>query len=278
MAGSTVQFPKEKNWPAFLLRLGQIDFTVDESGGLLRGAYRASVQGLTSTPALYGKPMLVRANRSAAGSAIAGIDVGAIVDHVGATPRDSISARLRGVKLPAFDIPGLPFRLTPGVGAANLTFALRGDQLRGRWAIGSDRVAWALDTTRGQGNTLEQLVWRVVSGLKTLNVTAEVSGNVKSPRLAVASNLDRAIAARLQAVVGEEVAKAEALARAKVDSLVNDKVGPVKQRISELQKEATDRVASQQQRLEDVQKQLQDELKRLSAGAIPGINLPKIKL
>lgn len=278
MAGTTVQFPKEKSWPAFLLQLGRIDFTVDESGGPLRGAYEASVQGLTSAPALYGKPMVVHASRSAAGSTIAGIDVGAVVDHVGATARDSVSARLRGVKLPAFDIPGLPFRLTPGIGAANLTFALRGDQLRGRWAIGSDQVAWALDTTQGQGNTLEQLVWRVVSGLKTLDVTAEVSGNVRSPRLAVASNLDRAIAARLEAVVGEEVAKAEALARAKVDSLVNDKVGPVKQRIAAVQAQATQRVAGQQAQLDKVEADLQAQLKRLTTGLAPDIKLPKIKL
>ncbi len=278
MAGTTLMFPKEQNWPAFLLQLGQMDFTVDQSGGPLQGAYRASVQGLTSAPALYGKPMLVKASRSAAGSAIAGIDVGAVVDHVGASARDSLSARLRGVELPSFDIPGLPFRLTPGRGSANLTFALRGDQLRGRWAIAADQAAWALDSAGARGNTLQQIVWRVVSGLKTLDVTADVSGTIKAPRLSVTSNLDKAIAARLEAVVGEEVAKAEALARAKVDSLVDDKVGPVKQRVATLQAEATKRVASQQKRLDEVQAQLQAELKRLSTAAIPDLRLPKIKL
>ena len=44
---------------------------------------------------------------------------------------------------------------------------------------------------------------------------------MKAPRLSVKSNLDDAIAQRLKAVIGEEVAKAEAMARAKVDSLVN---------------------------------------------------------
>jgi len=278
MAGTNVQFPKEQNWPAFLLQVGQIDFTVDPSAGALGGAYKATVQGLTSAPALYGKPMVVRASRSAAGSAVAGIDVAALVDHVGQTARDSVAARLRGVRLPAFDIPGLPFRLDPGTGSADLTFALRGDQLRGRWGIGSDQVAWALDSARGGGNSLEQIVWRVVSGLKTLDVTAEVSGTVKAPRLAVASNLDRAIAARLEAVVGEEVAKAEALARAKVDSLVDDKVAPVKQRIAAVQAQATERVAGQRVQLDKVEAELQAQLERLTAGLAPGIKLPKIKL
>jgi hypothetical protein len=94
----------------------------------------------------------------------------------------------------------------------------------------------------------------------------------------VASNLDRAIAARLEAVVGEEVAKAEALARAKVDSLVNDKVAPVKQRIAAVQAQATERVAGQQAQLDKVDAELQAQLKRLTAGLAPGIKLPKIKL
>jgi autotransporter translocation and assembly factor TamB len=105
-----------------------------------------------------------------------------------------------------------------------------------------------------------------------------VSGSLKAPRLSVRSNLDDAIAQRLKAVVGEEVAKAEALARAKVDSLVSDKVEPVKQRIDAVQAEATKRVVDEQGRLDQVEVDLQAQLKRLTSGLAPDIKLPKIKL
>jgi uncharacterized protein (TIGR03545 family) len=275
-SGTTVRFPKERSWPSFLMQLGQVDFRI--SDGLLKGAYAATVQGLTSEPALYGKPMLVSAKRDAPGSVIAGLDVGGVVDHRTASVRDSVSAKLRGVKLPSFDIPGLPFRIAPGTGAANLNFALRGDRLLGRWSIRSDQVAWALDRAGGPRSDLEQLVWRVVSGLKQLDVNAQVSGTIKAPKLSVRSNLDEAIAQRLKAVVGEEVAKAEALARAKVDSIVADKVQPVKQRVAALQADATKRVTDEQARLDKVEADLQAQLKRLTAGLAPGIKLPKIKL
>lgn len=275
-SGTTVRFPKEHTWPSFLVQVGQVDFTIAE--GLLKGAYAASVQGLTSAPALYGKPMVVTARRSAAGSVIAGMDVHAVVDHRTANVRDSVAARLRGVKLPSFDLPGLPFRLSPGTGAADLTFAMRGDRLLGHWSIGSNEVAWALDSTGRRPNDLEQVVWRVVSGLKRLDVAAQVSGTVRAPRLSVKSNLDAAVAQRLQAVVGEEVAKAEAMARAKVDSIVSDKVEPVKQRIAAVQAEATGRVAAEQQRLDQVEADLRKQLERLTGGLAPGIKLPKIKL
>jgi hypothetical protein len=200
-----------------------------------------------------------------------------VIDHRTAKVRDSVAARLRGVRLPSFDIPGLPFRIAPGVGAANLSFALRGDRLAGRWAIGSSNVAWALDSV-GRRSELEQLVWRVVSGLKTLDVTAEMQGTIRAPRLSVRSNLDAAIAARLKAVVGEEVAKAETLARAKVDSIVSARVEPVTQRVAAVQADATKRVADEQQRLDQVQAELQAQLKRLTAGLAPDVRLPKIKL
>jgi hypothetical protein len=258
------------------VQLGQVDFHIAD--GLLKGAYAASVQGLTSAPALYGKPMLVTARRDAVGSAIAGIDVGAVVDHRTSAVRDSVSAKLRGVTLPSFAIPGLPFRIAPGTGAANLTFALRGDQLLGHWSIGSREVAWALDSAGRRRSDLEDLVWRVVSGLTQLDLSADVRGTIASPRLSVRSNLDEAIARRLKAVVGEEVAKVEAKARAKVDSIVSDKVEPVKQRIAALQADATRRAAAQQQRLDQAETDLQAQLKRMTGGLAPDIKLPKIKL
>lgn len=278
-AGLTVEFPKEKEFPRFLLEQGQLDFSIGGTGAA-QGAYQATVQGLTSTPTLYGRPAVIRASRQAKGSAIAEIDVNATIDHVTARTRDAATARLRGIKLPSFDIPGIPFRVVPGTGSSSLDFSMSGAgaQLSGRWAIQSQQVSWAVDTAGRSMNDLERLVWRVVSGLKDLEVVAELGGSVRSPRLSVSSNLDKAIAQRLQAVMGEELAKAERLVRAKVDSLVGDKVEPVKRQIAAVQGEATKRVQGERQRLDQVEQQLKAELKRLTGGLVPGLELPKIKL
>ncbi len=277
-SGRTIRYPKEHEWPKFLMRLGQIDLAI-EGDSPLRGAYEAVVQGLTSDPSLYGQPTLVRSSRRAAGSAIASMDVRAVIDHVHPDRvRDSASARLRGVSLPSFTIPGLPFRLQPGVGGADLAFGLSGDRVAGRWSISSDRVAWALDSTAPRLNDLEQIVWRVVSGLKQLSVDARVSGTVRAPRLSVSSNLDRAIAQRLEAVIGEEVAKAEKLVRAKVDSAVASAVAPVQRQIADVRTQAEARLGTQRGEVTGVERQLQAEIKRLTAGLAPGIKLPKLGL
>jgi uncharacterized protein (TIGR03545 family) len=276
-AGSTIEFPKAKEFPQFLLQRGSIDFTIGGTSPV-RGAYTGSVQGLTSAPALYGRPALISVGRRAKGSAIASIDVGAVINHITSQTHDSVSARLRGITLPAFDLPGIPFRLNPGIASSDLVFSLKGSALSGRWAVRANQVSWVADTAGRKASDLERVVWRVISGVNDLNLVAQVGGTVTSPQLSISSNLDQAIARRLKAVVGEEIARGERLARAKVDSLVASRVEPVKRRVAAVQREATQRITLERQRLDKVEADLNAELKRLTGGLAPGIELPKIKL
>ena len=273
MAGSTVRFPKERNYPSFLLEAGTVDFTIGD--GLLAGDYAANVRGLTSAPALYGEPAVIAARRRAAGRALASLDVRAVLDHLTSRSRDSITAAAEGIGLPAFNLPGLPVRLDPGHGRSGLTFVLRGDELRGRWSIASSNVRWTVDTSGRRLNELERLVWRVIAGLNDLRVTAELSGTVKAPRLAVSSNLDQAVSARLQAVVGEELARAEQRVRGEVDRLVGAQVDAVRKQVAAVDTEGRQRVEAERKRLDAVEQELRAELKRLAGGIqIPGIRLP----
>ena len=273
LAGSTIRFPKEHHYPAFLLQAGTVDFSIAE--GLLAGAYGATVRGLTTAPALYGKPTVITARRRAERRAVASLDVAAVLDHLSERSRDSISAVADGIGLPALSLPGLPVRLDPGTGRTALMFVLRGEELRGRWSIASGNVQWSVDTASRRLNELERLVWRVIGGLRELRVTAELSGTIRRPRLAVSSNLDQAVSARLQAVIGEEVARAEQRVRAEVDKLVAVQVEAASQRVSVVETEGRQRIEAERKQLDVVEQELRAQLKRLTAGIqIPGIRLP----
>ena len=111
---------------------------------------------------------------------------------------------------------------------------------------------------------------------KRLQVRAELSGTLESPSIKVRSNLDDAIAARLRGLVGEELAKAEAKARAAVDKLVDEQVRSLSGKVDALQANALQKLPVEKEQLDGVQKQLEAQLKRLAGSATGGISLPKL--
>lgn len=250
-AGENVRFPKERALPAFLLRSAELSFP----------GYAGRLTGLTSDPALYGRPTTFVATGPQLG-------VGAMLNHARGIPVDTAGASLGGVQFPAFDIPGVPLRLDPGAATTQLGFNLNGDTIHARFAIRSRNVRWTRDS--GFANSaIGNLVWRAVSGISNLDVETRLSGALQHPALAVRSNLDQAIASRLRAELGAQVDAAEQQMRARVDALVNAKVEPVRARVTEVQNQAQAQLAQQRARLDDLQKQLEQRLRELTRIRLP---------
>jgi len=264
-AGATVRFPQANGEPAFLLRTAELSVQLGAAGTAPR-TYAASVSGVTSDPALYGRPAI-------ASAAAPGFRLGALLDHVRPTPRDTATASLTGVALPPLSLPSLPIRLEPGAGTLALSLAVQGDEVRARWTMQSDRVRWTRDSSgAAPPSPTGDLVWRVVSGIPTLAVSASLTGSLARPQLAVSSNLDRALAERLRAVAGAELAAAERRVRAQVDSLVDGQVAPVLAKVTALSGDVTRRLGGERTQLDDARKALEQRLRELTR--LPGVRLP----
>lgn len=259
-AGENVRFPKERNLPGFLVRNAELSFLLRPSAEQPQ-RYDGRLTGLTSDPALYGRPTAF----AATGPQLA---AGAMLNHTRSIPLDTAGATVDGVQFPAFDVPGVPLRLDPGAATTQLGFSLNGDTIHARFAIRSSNVRWTRDS--GFANSaIGNLVWRAVSGIPNLDVETRLSGALEHPALAVRSNLDQAIASRLRAELGAQVDAAEKQMRARVDALVNDKVGPVRARVTEVQTQAQAQVAQQRARLDEVQNQLEQRLRELTRIRLP---------
>ena len=259
-AGEDVRFPKERDLPAFLVRSAELSFLLHPSAEQPQ-RYAGRLSGLTSDPALYGRPTVATATGPQVGA-------GLMLNHLRSVPVDTAGATVGGVRFPAFQLPGVPLRLDPGAATTQLGFNLNGDTIHARFAIRSSNVRWTRDS--GFANsTIGDLIWRAVSGIPNLDVEARLSGALHHPDLAVRSNLDQAIAARLRAVLGEQVAAAEKQMRDRVDALVNAKVGPVRARVTQVQNQAQAQVAQQRARLDELQKQLEQRLRDLTRIRLP---------
>jgi len=260
MAGTNVRFPQEHALPRFLLREAQLSFFL----GAQPQAYAGTLRGLTSDPALYGRPTTLDATAT-------GIQAGALFDHVHPLSRDTAGGVVQHVALPDLRLPSLGIRLSPGSGQTGggtvaFGFSLVGDSLRGRWSVSTAQAEWVRDSGGGPSGQAASLVWQVVSGIHQLDLTAELSGTLTAPRLNVHSNLDRAVAERVQALVGDQVKAADARVRAQVDAAVNEQVAKAKSQVAGLAADAASRLGAQQGQLDQAQKAIEDQLARLTHG------------
>jgi uncharacterized protein (TIGR03545 family) len=274
-AGTTVHFVKQSAEPQFHLQRAAFNLTLDDAAGALRGSYSLRAADITSDPALLGKPTVFSFTREAQAAGLESLLVVGTLDHTRAVPNERIVARAGGVSLPNFALPGVPLRLDLGKGATTLTFNVVGDSVAGRWTVGAPHPAWSSDTAgkRAQ-NTLESLVTRVLTGINTVDMTADIRGTTTAPSLAVRSNLDRAVADNIKRVAGEEIARAEAKVRAQVDAVVQKETAVVKEKIdkavADTKEQVDQRIAEAQTRLDKAKADLAARLKELGGGVIGG--------
>jgi uncharacterized protein (TIGR03545 family) len=275
MSGTTVHFATPQSYPRFLIHDAQVSVTVGAGTG--SGNYQIGARAITTDPGITGLPMIFAIRRTGTGSAPDSLRITGSMDHTGAVPREIVNAQAGGVQLPLLPLPALPYTLDPGRGMSELRFALDGKGLFGRWSVRSSNLAWRPDSARARSlNAIETLVARVLTGIRELELTADIGGSLEAPTLAVRSNLDRQVADRLRTVVGEEVAAAQARVRAQVDRLVEEKSAPVKARIEALRAEGEQRVADARARLDDEKRKLEERLKALSGGLVGLPRLPAV--
>jgi uncharacterized protein (TIGR03545 family) len=275
MAGTDISFPRLHAYPTFLLRQGQVGFRF--GGDTTGGAFTGSVHGLTTQPALYGKPTLFAASGALRGANPLSIDLAGSLDHVRAVPLDSLAGAVGGLALPVFNLPGLPFRLDPGRGRAALSIAIDGDHLRGRWSVTSPNLTVGLaDSARGKSlGKLESLVGDVLGNVKSLNLDARLGGTITRPTLDISSNVGDALAGGIRQVMGQEVAKAEARIRAEVDKQVGQGVAEAQTRVTAVAADLGKQLGLQSDQIAKVETELQNQLKRYTGGAGGLIKLPK---
>ena len=276
MAGTTFIFPKAHRYPTLLLEFAEGTFTLP-GRTTAAGDYVARLTGVTTEPAVYGKPLTFLVDRS--GAVAVGprrIHVAGMIDRTGQIPHDSLVADLVGVGLPSLDIAAAGARVTLGTGDQSFDFARTGDTISGRWLVRSDSVTWsrrgdsvvtpAAAAPLGSRAWLDALVWGAISSLKNVEIEATVHGRLASPSFDLSSNIGGAVSHALGQAVSAEVSRAETAVRAKVDSLVGQQVGAARARLAALDSGPLKTLADDRTSLDGVQSQLEQRLRGLTGG------------
>jgi uncharacterized protein (TIGR03545 family) len=291
MRGTTVDFPLWEHLPKFLLQFAELTLAIGGTGAAA-GDYAGRVTDVTTEQALVGRPTVFRVARTGGQVGPETVRLGGLFDHAGDVIRDSLGALVSGLTLPSLTFRPLGVELGLGRGGLELEVGRTGDELDARFAWASNAVTWnrltggavpdtggaapseAPVTVQGVGRALqrsvENVVWRTVSGLRDVRVEARLSGPLSSPRLSVGSNIAGALANSLREQVGAELREAEAQVRARVDALVSERVTQAQGAVGEFETQVRDRVAAERARLDQARRDLEARIRALVPG-IPGI-------
>ena len=276
-SGSTFTFPKAPEFPQFLLERAVASLAI---GGttVASGAYGATVSGFTTEPALYGRPMTFSASRrSDVGPSV--LDVGGVINRLGAEPRDSIHALVGGISMPSLPIPrASASRNFAGGTTMDIALVRDGGSISGTWRMMSDTVQWVrsgaappADARIGSREWAEGLLWRSLASIPRFELTIRISGSLTSPDLMVSSNVGDVVATNLRQALGAEIERAERQVRERVDALIAAQVAEARASFGGVEQQLS-RVTGQVEALDQLKAQLEEQIRRSTGGLrLPGL-------
>jgi uncharacterized protein (TIGR03545 family) len=279
-AGTTVQFSRAGESPRFVLAYGEAAFSLAGTGAAA-GDYVARITGLTTAPSLYGRPLMVEAERAEPGRGPSRVRAFAVLDHVMTPVRDSVDVVVDGIPLPRLELAPLGARLHLGNGLTTVALTRVGDQLDARWAWRTTSAVWTrLEDSAAAGSPAptsalvgsrawaKDLLWRSVSTLTDVTIEVGLSGAFERPSLAVRSNVGDVIARSLRDEVGREIARQEAEVRRQVDALVERGAAEARGKVESARALVDREITGRRAEVDSLRVELESEVRRLTRGGI----------
>lgn len=268
-AGTTVHFPRRHAYPAFLLEFGEISLTLGNNTSPEQ--YLLRLKGLTSDPAVYGNPTGLALERVSGSGGDRMIKIGAVIDHTGGIPVDSLEVMVNGAGMGDISISSIGGMLDLGLGASTLRLVKTGSDLEVKMTWQCPQVEW-ISTADKSG--IEAFVWDSVSSLTSVSIEVEIAGSVSDPHFTIESNVARELSRGLQRQLGDEIERAQARARAEVDQRIESFTARAQQEVESISFEVEQRVVELQNRLDEVTAELNTRVKEITGKLPPGIIPP----
>lgn len=204
MKGVDVRFPITRGYPDFLLEMAEFSarpgakrlpgkFTFDRLTGELRG--------LTTHPALYGKPTVFRLNGSLVGESAKEVTLSGQLDHRGEPAGDRFELLIKQLRV---GHPGSaakeesPLQLTSAILDVNGSLSVKGDALKGRVLVDVGRPKVAVGSTAA-------ILADLFKNMGSFNVALSIGGTLDQPSMSLSSSATKTLASGLQNLVQQKL-------------------------------------------------------------------------
>ena len=204
MKGVDVRFPVTHGYPDFLIEKADFSARPDlqaEPGKLVFSSLSGNFEGLTTQPALYGRPALFNLKGSLAGDTVREIILSGTLDHRGTPVKDAVNLIIKELRLK----PGSstisdksPLQLNSADLDVNSNLRADGENLKGRVVL---TVLDSKITVGTEASTLTDLF----KNIGAFDVVVSISGTLDQPLMSLSSSLTNTLESRFQSIVQKEM-------------------------------------------------------------------------
>ena len=199
MKGVDVRFPITGGYPDFLIEKAVFSARPDlqaEPGKLILSRLSGNLKGLTTQPAIYGRPTLFNLKGSLAGGKAKKITLSGTLDHRGRTVNDAINLTIKGLRLQPEDLPvpdKSPLELTSAHLNINSSLRAIGENLEGR-------VAMIILNPKVTVGPEASILADLFKNIDAFDIIISIGGTLNQPSLTLSSSLTNTLGSRLQNV------------------------------------------------------------------------------
>ncbi|MGE5839422.1 MAG: TIGR03545 family protein [Deltaproteobacteria bacterium] len=274
LKGQDIRFPVERGYPKLWIQKILISGGTDSTQGGNHIRARGEARDISDDQSITGKPITITLEGAEGGGRALALD--ALIDRRKDIPFDKYHMSLRGVPLAEFQLGKsdfLPSKITDARLTSDVTISIPGDRFDSQTSLDFRNVSLVFDAA--PNNTIERLVQDVLKGVNAFDVSLRLWNTSSAFDMALATNLDDQIAARLKDVLGAEFTKLQndlrdklnatiAEQRQKVERLYSEKRAEVEKQINSYQTLVNQHVAM----VEGKKKELTDRLEKEKKGKV----------
>jgi uncharacterized protein (TIGR03545 family) len=234
MTGVDVRFPITQGDPDFLLRMATFSAQPGTAAGAeeFRFARLAGdIRGLTTQPAIYGKPMEFDLEGALAGGNAPTVSLKGQLDHRSAPVDDRIRLAIDGLRIEDRQPPSpqVPVQLTSALLDGTADLRAQGENLEGRVRVNVAQPKIAV----GSSATVLKTVF---NNLGSFDLILAIGGTLDQPSLNLSSSAVPALSSGLQRVVSTELKGVREDLEKAIASRLGPEMGTTKQDLSSLEK------------------------------------------
>ncbi len=238
MKGIDVQFPVTHGYPDFLIERAKFSAGPDiktKPGALAFSKLSGDLKGLTTQPALYGKPAMINLKGAFADSRAEEIVLSGNVDHRKAPADDRFNITIKEMRLRQKESEisqKLPLRLTSAKLDVNSILWIKGEDLEGRVML---MVLNPEITVGSEAAILNDLFKNAGS----FDITISVTGTLDEPSMKLSSSLTNRLGSGLKNIVQKELGGLQNSLKKFISSRIDDDLKDANGDIDSLGKSVT---------------------------------------